>query len=40
MAPLISRLIHLGSEVDERFLRVLANMVTAGAKAGAAVPPA
>jgi AcrR family transcriptional regulator len=39
MAPLVSRLVHLDSDADERFLQVLVNMVVAGAKAGAGVPP-
>jgi AcrR family transcriptional regulator len=37
MAPLISRVVHVGVEADARFLEGLADVIVAGAKAGAAV---
>ena len=40
MAPVISRVVHLGIEADAEFLRVQVEMMVAGAKSGAAVPSA
>ena len=37
MAPLLSRVVHVGIEADERFLEVLVDTVVAGARAGSAV---
>jgi len=37
-SPLITRLVHLGLEADDHFLRVLTDMIVAGARSGAAVP--
>ena len=39
MAPLVSRVVHVGIEADDRFLEVLVDTVVAGARAGAAVHP-
>jgi AcrR family transcriptional regulator len=36
VSPLISRLVHTNTPTDERFVRALADMVVAGARAGAA----
>jgi len=38
MAPLMNRLVHLGLEADDEFLRVLTDMTVAGAVSGAATP--
>jgi AcrR family transcriptional regulator len=38
VVPLISRLVHFSQDADDDFLRIQADMVVAGAKAGAAVP--
>jgi len=37
MSPLITRLVHFGLEADDHFLRVLTDMVVAGASSGAAL---
>ncbi|MDB4987010.1 MAG: tetR [Myxococcaceae bacterium] len=37
VVPLISRLVHFGQDADDDFLRVQADMIVAGARAGAAV---
>ena len=36
MAPLVSRVVHIGIEADDRFLQILVDTVVAGAKAGSA----
>jgi AcrR family transcriptional regulator len=36
-SPLITRLVHLGLDADDHFLRVLTDVIVAGARAGAAV---
>lgn len=36
LAPLVSRVVHLGQPADERFIAVLAEMIVQGAEAGAA----
>jgi len=40
MAPVAARVVHLGVEVDERFLVMHVDVLLAGARAGAAIPPA
>ena len=40
MAPVVARIVHLSAEADERFLGMHVDMLVAGARAGAAVPPA
>lgn len=38
-SPLITRLVHLGLEADDEFLRALTDTIVAGARAGTAVRP-
>ena len=39
MAPLIARVVHGGTEADDRFLEVLVDTIVEGARAGSAVHP-